>query len=625
MNKEQHMVYELLETLKRESIGDIELLHLTSSLLCLGYGIVNENIQGFTLDDIMRSDNPQIALQQSIEELEDKVFFLEGAFSNGSFSKLSNETLKKVVALLKGSDLDSIEYRNSMEWLIQWGTERIGKVEGIFDAPLSIKKLMVGLFEQYEGTVYDATSGLCGNLIEYISKVQEPELLEVYGQEMHNELCQISKIRLYLNNIQKCYIECQNSLVHPYIDNKTSSIRKYDSILMNIPFGMSWKEYEEKIRRDTYSIYMYGMPSVANADWLFMSLAVSSLNKNGKAVVVTTLGSLFRGGAEEKIRQNLISFDYIDSIIQLPSSLFDDTNIPVAVVVFNKNKVAEMKNKIQFINASEKFELIKRGRRVLADSIVNEIIDMYKTKQQIDEVSVLVSTNEIEGANLLPSKYVQSLVFDSTSLGKVRIHEERMKFTKRMCDIGMFYRGINITSKYVQTQDGNYKVINYGDVKNGELDIKSVQKYSIQNNARVEAYRVQAGDLIISNKGVTKICVIPEHEGDILISQNFIGIRLNEGYNARYIQEYLVSPLGEFLLERQKTGTAIQMISAKDLQEIPLVINEKSSQNEIMKEYESKEKVLKNELLAIQEKLDELKTELYNKMEISSIVEMEIM
>ena len=621
MRKVEYLVDELVNILRGEVVGEISLLYQTSSLLCLGYAISNEDIRSISLDQLLSSDVTERVLQDAYEELERNVPSLHDVFEEIKRTTLNTETIKKIIALIVGSKLQKSEYVSANEYLLKIGSERLAKVVGILDAPSTIRRLLVNLFDQFEGKVYDPTSGLGGNLLEYVKKAQEPNSIEVYAQEMHHELCKLSKMRMYLNDIKNCMIQCENALVNPYLDNSASNTLKFDAVLMIPPFSMMWKEYEEQIRSDKYSMYLYGIPSVSNADWLYMSLAVNSLNDNGKAVVVTTLGTLFRGGAEEKIRKSIINFDYVESIIQLPEGLFTSTSIPVAIVIFNKNKAVEMKDKIQFINASSMYESAKRGRNTLSDLDINKIIDLYHTKQEVAEISILVSTNEMEEANLVPSKYVQSLVFESSSLGKVRIHEDRIKYTNKLGDIGSFYRGINVTNKHIQTKDGNYKIINYSDVKDGALDINSVQTYDIQNNARVEAYRVQEGDLIISNKGTTKVCVIPKHEGDMLISQNFVGVRLNKEFSAQYIKEYLESPLGEFLLQRKKTGTSIKMISMKDLQETPLVINDKSYQDKIMEEYVKREKELKEELLSIQEKLSSLKTELYDKMEINNIVE----
>ena len=236
-------------------------------------------------------------------------------------------------------------------------------------------------------------------------------------------------------------------------------------------------------------------------------------------------------------------------------------------------------------------------------------------------LSKIVELKEIVNANLSPSKYVVKTEFESTNYGRVKIQLDKMKSNKTLGDIGTFYRGINVTSKNVQDQNGIYKIINLADIKNGELDIDFIPTYSIENNARIEAYKVEAGDIIISNKGATKICIIPEHEGNILISQNFIGIRLKSKYNSKYVKEFLESPIGEYLIESRKTGTAVAMINPKDLKEIPLVDMDLEKQNEIIDEYMEKERNLKRKMNELQAEMDNLKLDLYDKMNIKEVFE----
>ena len=280
-----------------------------------------------------------------------------------------------------------------------------------------------------------------------------------------------------------------------------------------------------------------------------------------------------------------------------------------------------MKNKIQFINADEIYENVRRGKRILNDSNINDILDIYREKNNIDDVSEIVSLENIEGGNLLPSRYVVKTEFNSSEYGKVKIHLDKLNASKKLGETGTFYRGINVTSKNVQDSNGKYKIINLADIKDGELDIDLLPTYTIENNARVEAYKVEAGDIIISNKGATKICIIPEHEGDVLISQNFIGIRVKSSYNPEYIKEFLESPIGEYLIDSRKTGTAVAMINVKDLKELPIVEMSIAEQNEIIKWYLNEEEELKNQMKALKTKMNELKFDLYRKMDIEDAYE----
>lgn len=626
MNKEENLVNKLIDYFKGEVSGAIELLFYVSSFICLGYATVTQDIESNLLNNKQETSchqeeaNGEFEQLEQLKRLEQEVPILEGVFRDKNFKQVRSDSVKKAMDTIMKSDFGEENYKKSIEYLFQICSERMGKLAKE-DTPYEVRKLMVDLLDVYEGSVYDPTSGFGGNLIEFVSRVENRENVEVFGQEPIFEICQLSKIRMYVNGYKNCKIECQNSLVEPYLSDKGDTIKKYDTVLMVYPFSLPWMPYEERIERDEYFRFSFGLPPRANADWLFISVAVSALKEKGRAVILTTLGSLFRGGLEQGIRQNLINQDYVESIIQLPANLFANTGIPVAIVVLNKSKIAKMKNRIQLINASEMCELAKKSRKILSNENINRVVDLYKNKEEVEELSKLISSSEIMEANLLPSKYVQSLVFDSVSFGKVRIHEDRIESATKLEDVGIFYRGINITSKYVKNTSGNYKIINYADVKDGELDIDSLQTYDIQNNAKVDSYRVKAGDIIISNKGVTKVCIIPKHQEKILISQNFTGIRLRDEYNARFVKEYLQSPLGEFLLERYKTGTSIRMISMKELKNVPFLYSDIKTQDKVMSEYESEEKKYKQQLLEIQEKLGALKKGLYEKMGIGDIVE----
>ena len=61
------------------------------------------------------------------------------------------------------------------------------------------------------------------------------------------------------------------------------------------------------------------------------------------------------GGKEKLIRELFINDDLIEAIISLPPGLFYGTGIPACVLVCNKNKPDELRNKILFINADREY------------------------------------------------------------------------------------------------------------------------------------------------------------------------------------------------------------------------------------------------------------------------------
>ena len=78
----------------------------------------------------------------------------------------------------------------------------------------------------------------------------------------------------------------------------------------------------------------------------------TSLNKKGQAAIICSQGILFRGNEEVKIREGMIKEDAIEGIVALPEKLFYGTSIPGCVLILNRNKPENRKNKIIFIYAA---------------------------------------------------------------------------------------------------------------------------------------------------------------------------------------------------------------------------------------------------------------------------------
>ena len=613
--------YEIFDIQRGEiQVEDYHLNYIP--LIITGYYSLYKNTRKVSLETILNSSNIKEGIKDALRIIGEDNEFLKDALEHFSSLTLSNEKLAKIAVILKSSFFSIDQYRVAFEDMLDSISEICGKSGGESITPNFLNKLAVEIVEPKEGEFYDGVLGTGGDAIEAYKYAEKYEnKLKVFGQELNKTTYALAKVRMFMNGIDSANVKLGDVLTNPeFVENK-NTLKKFDSIIMCPPFGLSWKDKESTILNDKYARFIYGTPAVSSSDWLFILTALKSLKENGKAVVITTLGSLFRAGAEEELRKKIVGFDYIESIIQLPSGLFTNTAIPTAMIVINMNKNDNMKNKIQFIDASDIYEYVRRGKNILNDENINRILELYRSKSNIDELSTIVDIKDIENGNLNVSRYVIKTEFDSTNHGKVKIHLENLKTTTKFSDIANFYRGISVTSKNILDPNGNYRIINLPDVKNGELDLNSLQTYSIANNARVEAYKVEVGDIIISNKGATKICIIPEHEGDILISQNFIGIRLKGGNNPQYIKEFLESPIGEYLIEGKKTGTAVTMINPKDLKELPIVMVDKNEQNTIINSYEQEQIALKEEMKALQAKIDNLKLELYKNMKINDIFE----
>ena len=132
---------------------------------------------------------------------------------------------------------------------------------------------------------------------------------------------------------------------------------------------------------------------------------LSWLSTDGVASIVCFPGVLYRGGAEQKIRQYLVDNNFIDSIIQLPDNLFFGTSIATCIMVLKKSK---KDNAINFIDATNYCEKVTNNNK-LRPHHIEDILKLYTDRAEVENVVKVVS-NEIvaeNNYNLSVSTYVE--------------------------------------------------------------------------------------------------------------------------------------------------------------------------------------------------------------------------
>ncbi|MEJ7859999.1 MAG: N-6 DNA methylase [Pyrinomonadaceae bacterium] len=208
-------------------------------------------------------------------------------------------------------------------------------------------------------TIYDPTCG-GGNLLfgieDYLrTKFKSPTA--TYGQELNDALYALAKIESRFR--EDAHITHGNSLTELKHDDK-----RFHIIAANPPYGLDWKGFKSDIEKDETGRFK-ALPSVSDGQLLFTQHIISQLDDNGVAVVVHNGSTLFTGdagGGESEIRKYLLDNDFVEAIIQLPTDEFFNTNIYTYLWVFHKNKSAERRDKIILINASEKFDILKKNK-----------------------------------------------------------------------------------------------------------------------------------------------------------------------------------------------------------------------------------------------------------------------
>ena len=180
--------------------------------------------------------------------------------------------------------------------------------------------------------------------------------------------------------------------------------KRFKTIIGNPPFSEKWSANEKFLEDERFN---GNLAPKTKAEYAFVQHMIYQLDNKGTMAVILPNGVLFRGGAEGKIRQQLVNEDLIEAIIGLPANLFYGTGIPATIILYNKDKEAARQNKIFFIDASREFQEGK-NQNVLRDEDVEKIVSTFDNYEEIEKYSRIVTLDEIKenDYNLNISRYI---------------------------------------------------------------------------------------------------------------------------------------------------------------------------------------------------------------------------
>ena len=122
-----------------------------------------------------------------------------------------------------------------------------------------------------------------------------------------------------------------------------------------------------------------------------------SLSPNGKAAIVVPTGFITaQSGIEKKIRTKIIDSGWLKGVVSMPSNIFATTGTNVSILFLDKT--ADNDN-IVLMDASKLGKQVKDGknqRTILSREEQEKIIEVFNNKEQVDDLSVVVTKQQIQ-------------------------------------------------------------------------------------------------------------------------------------------------------------------------------------------------------------------------------------
>jgi len=283
------------------------------------------------------------------------------------------------------------------EELLRRFSEMSNETAGEHYTPREVIWLMVNLLfsehkQELKGkgiirTVFDPACGTGGMLTiakEHILKEINPEMdVVLFGQELNEQTYAIAKSDLLVTGEEAGNIRLGSSF-----SNDKFKGEKYNFMLSNPPFGVSWKKEQNFIKNeanDPYGRFHAGTPRVSDGALLFLQHMISKKETSGSRIAIIFNGSpLFTGDAgsgESNIRKWIIENDWLEAIVALPKELFYNTGIATYIWIVTNRKPDKRKGKVQLINAIDFYKKMRKSlgnkRNYIPDDKIQEITEIY--------------------------------------------------------------------------------------------------------------------------------------------------------------------------------------------------------------------------------------------------------
>lgn len=258
-------------------------------------------------------------------------------------------------------------------------------------------------------SIYDPASGTGSTLMavcDLFNKKFPDSNVDLYGTELNQILYHLFHLNFLMQEKSKNinnYLKLGSALTNNFYANS-----KFPYMACNPPRGRGWFSVNRKIKKDPRfdlsGIDVYGnktsspVSDYCDSQMLFLQDMISKMRSpelGGSRIASVhnhkSLQSSIFNSTDNVVRVHIVNNDLLESVIKLPNSLSNSKD-PLYILILSNNKIAERKNKVQFINleripkhyfSSDDLarplgdNCLTRDQHPSKDSFLSSLLDLY--------------------------------------------------------------------------------------------------------------------------------------------------------------------------------------------------------------------------------------------------------
>ena len=309
------------------------------------------------------------AVNNAMQLVEDQSEQLTGVLPK-TYTSFADDLLRELLRIFNNKTIDEVGgdiIGRIYEYFLSKFAKAVASDDGVFFTPKSLVKMLVNVLEPTQGVMLDPACGSGGMFVQTGDFVNQAGLnantqMTFYGQEKVEYNAQLCLMNMAVHGLNGRIISGDeaNSFYH----DAHNLAGKCDYVMANPPFNV------DKVKAESASAagrLPFGLPGVnaktkeiGNANYLWISYFYAYLNDHGRAGFVMASSATDSANKDRDIREKLVRTGDVDVMVSVGNNFFYTLSLPCSLWFFDRNKHAEIRDKVLFIDARNYYTVVDR-------------------------------------------------------------------------------------------------------------------------------------------------------------------------------------------------------------------------------------------------------------------------
>lgn len=316
---------------------------------------------------LSENENLAEALDEAMKAIAEHNPDLAGVLPQG-YGSLPDAVLRELLRLLQPLSIEGDAYGLIFEYFMGEFASSFMQKGGEYFTPSSIVKLIVEVIEPFHGRIFDPACGSGGMFVhsaEFVKRHnQNPaRAISIYGVEKMSDTQKLCRLNLAVHGLSG-----DIRVASSYYEDPHNMVGKFDFVMANPPFNQKEVDTARLVNEAGHvdARFSLGIPSVNNANYLWIGLFNAALNEKGRAGFVMANSASDAGNSEREMRKKLVESGAVDVIISTSPNMFFTVTLPVTLWFLDKGKKGTAReDQVLFIDARHIFRQVTRAHRDL--------------------------------------------------------------------------------------------------------------------------------------------------------------------------------------------------------------------------------------------------------------------